>query len=60
MREIESSGKIFAFSRFFKGPPRNPDFGGKLKEDKVRDIRLIAYANAPHLMDVGRDKWEEG
>jgi hypothetical protein len=51
MREIESSRKISGFSGFR---------GGKLKEDKVLDIRLIAYANAPRLMDMSRDKWQEG
>ena len=47
MREIESSRKILGFS-------------GCLNEDKVLDIRLIAYASAPRFMDMSRDKWQEG
>jgi hypothetical protein len=37
-------------------PQENLWFGGKLEED----IRLIAYANAPRLMDMLRDEWQEG
>jgi hypothetical protein len=38
---------------------RNPRLFGVIK-DKARDIRLIADANAPRLMDMSRDKGQKG